>query len=106
MVAMLECHSNRRRILMIPKLTLVAAAFVLSASAASAQSCMVSDPTGTPLNVRAKPGGTILGTLRNGSNVQLIDTIDDSRGRRWAEVSARGYGQSVWVFREFVSCRN
>ena len=91
---------------MSPKLALVAAAFVLSASAASAQSCMVSDPTGTPLNVRATPGGTILGTLRNGSNVILIDTIDDSRGRRWAEVSARGYGQSVWVFREFVSCRN
>jgi uncharacterized protein YraI len=102
----LGIHSRQRRNPMIPKLALAAAALVLSASAASAQSCMVSDPTGTPLNVRASAGGTILGTLRNGSNVTLIDTIDDSRGRRWAEVSAPGYRQSVWVFREFVSCRN
>jgi uncharacterized protein YraI len=101
-----ECHSHQRRNPMIPKLALAAAALVLTASAASAQSCMVSDPTGTPLNVRATPGGTILGTLRNGSNVSLIDTVDDSRGRRWAEVSARGYSRNVWVFREFVSCRN
>ena len=32
--------------------------------------CIVSDPTGTPLNVRATPNGRIIGSLSNGTRVQ------------------------------------
>jgi uncharacterized protein YraI len=88
------------------KTTLVtAAALAASLTAAAAQQCMVSDPTGTPLNMRDTPGGDIIGRLRNGTFVSMVATVDDRRGRRWAEVRAPGYNGTVFVFREFVSCR-
>jgi hypothetical protein len=84
---------------------LTAAILAASLSGASAQQCMVSDPTGTPLNIRESPGGEVIGRLRNGTFVTMVDTVDDRRGRRWAIVRAPGYSGTVSVFREFVSCR-
>jgi hypothetical protein len=74
------------------------------ATAASADSCMVSDPTGTPLNVRDAPNGKVVGTLKNGSFVVMRDTVD-VRGKRWAELQSTRPGGSVYVYREYVSCR-
>jgi hypothetical protein len=74
-------------------------AIVLAASSAAAQSaCIVTDPTGTPLNIRSSPNGEIVGTLRNGTSVSIQNIAYDSQGRPWAYI---GVG---WVFREFVSC--
>jgi uncharacterized protein YraI len=85
---------------------LIAGALICaSASTASARQCMVSDPTGTPLNMRATPNGERVGVIRNGSFVTLIRQERDSRGRIWAEVSVDGLNYTVWLFREFVSCR-
>jgi hypothetical protein len=80
---------------------------ILAASPAMAQvsRCMVSDPTGTPLNFRNAPNGDILGTLPNGVFIRVIGQVRDNRGRRWAQVETEGSRESVWVFREFVSCR-
>jgi hypothetical protein len=72
--------------------------FLLSFSAACSAACVVTDPTGTPLNIRNAPNGVIIGTLRNGATVTIYDTAYDNRGRLWANI---GVG---WVFREFVSC--
>ena len=36
------------------------------AAAAEGERCKVTDPTGTPLNVRQSPNGKIIGTLANG----------------------------------------
>jgi uncharacterized protein YraI len=69
----------------------------LTASAAQA-ACIVTDPTGTPLNIRSSPNGQIVGTLRNGTSVSIRGTASDSQGRLWANI---GIG---WVFREFISC--
>ncbi|MGO9173192.1 MAG: SH3 domain-containing protein [Rhodomicrobium sp.] len=72
--------------------------FLLTASAAAQAGCVVTDPTGTPLNIRTAPNGEIIGTLRNGAAVTIQSTAYDSRGRLWANI---GIG---WVFREFISC--
>jgi hypothetical protein len=38
--------------------------------------CQVTDPTGTPLNVRDRPNGRIINALRNGREVYIHKTID------------------------------
>jgi uncharacterized protein YraI len=70
--------------------------FIYSGAASAA--CVVTDPTGTPLNIRSAPNGDIIGTLRNGATVTIYGTSYDSRGRLWANI---GIG---FVFREFISC--
>ena len=67
--------------------------------------CVVADPTGTPLNVRATPNGDKVGTLPNGLVVMAIRTSVDPRGRPWALVRAQDTGMiEGWVFREFLAC--
>jgi hypothetical protein len=65
--------------------------------------CTVVDPTGTPLNVRAKPAGKILANLRNGQEVVVIDHAD-VRGQRWAHVSKFEYMEPGWVFASYLKC--
>lgn len=83
---------------------------ILFISKAKAETvCQVTDPTGTPLNVRAIPNGQVINALRNGREVYIDEIAYDSQGRPWARVS--GYYQNRyrvwgWVFREFISCYN
>jgi hypothetical protein len=75
------------------------------AFAADGDRCKVTDPTGTPLNVRDSPNGKIVGTLANGALVAIVDR----QGRRqWQAlgqiVDAKTKQPIGWVFREFVSC--
>ena len=65
--------------------------------------CTVKDPTGTPLNVRARPNGRIVTTLKNGT---LVAIDDSTAGNRWARISiGRGRKDIVgWVLREYLSC--
>lgn len=81
-------------------------ALAMEAAPAEAQSrCRVTDPTGTPLNIRATPNGAIIGRAANGVLVSIVDTASDNRGRAWALIRpASGGGAVGWVFREFVSC--
>jgi uncharacterized protein YraI len=83
---------------------LSAAALAASIVAAEAQQCVVTDPTGTPLNMRETPNGRILGTLSNGTMVTLRGTVD-VRGLRWAEIASNREGGTAYVLREFISCR-
>jgi len=69
--------------------------------------CQVTDPTGTPLNVRNSPNGKVVNALRNGREVYIHEIAYDDRGRPWALVG--GYYEGIyrtwgWVFREFISC--
>ncbi len=90
------------------RLALAIAALVVAAgpavAAAAGPTCIVTDPTGTPLNVRAKPNGTILGALHNGAIVALMDGATDARGREWSFIEPAGAGKAGWVFREFLTC--
>jgi hypothetical protein len=75
-------------------------------STASAQArCRVMDPTGTPLNVRASPGGRVIGNLPNGLLVSIMSVRRDGGGRPWAHVSRYDSGRRIgWVWREFLAC--
>jgi hypothetical protein len=70
--------------------------------ASASQRCMVTDPTGTLLNVR-RFDGKILGALHNGEIVKVLRTGADPRGRPWAYVAYETNGEG-WVYREFISC--
>ncbi len=74
------------------------------ATAAWGQNCVVSDPSGTPLNVRSHPNGPILGALHNGVTVRILDTTFDDRGRPWAYVAPLDAGRRGWVFRNYLDC--
>jgi tetratricopeptide (TPR) repeat protein len=68
--------------------------------------CQVTDPTGTPLNVRAAPNGHIIGTLGNGDLVRLIRTERDGGGRAWSLIERLNDSQaSGWVFRQYLVCQ-
>lgn len=87
-------------------LLITALATSLTAAPAFAQSrCAVTDPTGTPLNIRETPNGEIIGRVSNGAGIRVMNTSFDERGRPWALISPRGRNHVVgWVYREFVSC--
>jgi hypothetical protein len=75
------------------------------ADAASGDRCKVTDPTGTPLNVRSAPNGKVIGTLGNGVLVSVIEYKDDANGKPWVDVADYKTKKPIgWVFREFVSC--
>lgn len=90
---------------MLKAIVCMLALLLASPATAQVRRCMVSDPTGTPLNFRSAPNGEVLGTLPNGAIIRVLGQRPDSRGRMWAEVETEGARASVWVFREFVSCR-
>jgi Bacterial SH3 domain len=70
----------------------------------SKKSCVVADPTGTPLNVRNRPNGPILGALSNDSEVFITD-MTEVGGRKWAKVVPLGEGKTGWVFRDYLTCQ-
>lgn len=73
--------------------------------AMAAQTCKVTDPTGTDLNVRTAPNGRIVGALSNGQRVTILDRTT-AGGKAWVYVGDAELGDQPfgWVFREFVSC--
>lgn len=80
---------------------------VAGVQVAKAEQCKVTDPTGTPLNVRASPNGKILQTVKNGTIVYEEQTAFDSKNRAWVQISrSTRNGRKIlgWVFREFISC--
>lgn len=82
---------------------------LVSSPAKAERVCQVTDPTGTPLNVRAQPNGEVINALRNGREVYIDQIAYDDRGRPWAKVSGyyKGkYREWGWVLREFISCYN
>ena len=74
---------------------------------AKADQCKVTDPTGTPLNVRASPNGRMTGKVRNGTIVYIEQYSSDRKGKPWARIGTyrgRNYVILGWVYREFISC--
>ncbi len=75
---------------------------LLLVSPALAGECLVDDPTGTPLNVRAAPNGPVLTTLENGTGVVILDQRKLGT-KRWLLVSVHGR-QLGWIFAAYVVC--
>jgi Bacterial SH3 domain len=90
------------------KLVIAAMALLISsgfALAADGDRCKVTDPTGTPLNVRESPNGKIVGTLANGSLVAIVASQNAANGKPWVKIVDHTTKKPIgWVFREFVSC--
>jgi hypothetical protein len=82
---------------------IVTATLVSFAGIAHAESCIVADPTGTPLNVRKgpNPNAPIFGALKNGTTV----STGTSRGDWVSIVPREASGKSGWVYRKFLDCR-
>jgi hypothetical protein len=92
-----------------PMRSLILAATLLTfvcISDANAQSrCRVTDPTGTPLNLRAAPNGPIVGTLQNGRLVTILAGTVGPGGKPWVHIASFETGEPLgWVFREFIAC--
>lgn len=87
-------------------MVLLRAAVLLSLFAVTpafaAGECLIDDPTGTPLNVRAEPNGPILTTLQNGMSVAVIEERKLGT-KRWLLVSLDGR-QIGWIFGAYVVC--
>jgi S1-C subfamily serine protease len=67
--------------------------------------CRVADPTGTPLNARTSPNGTVVASLKNGVLVSILDRKSDAQGRPWALIAHHETGQGIgWVFQQFITC--
>lgn len=77
---------------------------VVMATAAMAETCVVEDPTGTPLNVRSTPNGPIRGALHNGALVEVLDTTSDTLGASWAYIVPREGGKRGWVYESYLRC--
>lgn len=91
--------------LYLPTALLLVAPLFLNAQAAEV--CKVTDPTGTPLNVRATPNGRIVGIVKNDVEVFIEEISNDDKGRPWARISTKSNGKKRvlgWVIREFISC--
>lgn len=71
------------------------------------QVCQVTDPTGTPLNVRDRPNSNVINALQNGREVYILETAAAEQGRPWSRIAGYYNGEYRiwgWVFREFISC--
>ena len=66
--------------------------------------CVVADPTGTPLNIRTSPNGKIVGKIANGERIRMSDQTTES-GKEWAYISNAVSRPLGWVFRKFLACR-
>lgn len=83
----------------------VSVSLALSASTAFAAygQCTVDDPTGTPLNVRSAPNGSILTTLANGTQVEIVDEMKIGT-KHWLFIARQGE-RLGWVFGAYIVCR-
>lgn len=87
------------------KFTITLFATLALSVSAHAQTCKVTDPTGTPLNVRATPNGKVIGKVKNNTVVYVSKYDYDNKGRPWALIfNAKNDKYIGWVYREFISC--
>ncbi len=73
----------------------------------NSKTCRVTDPTGTPLNVRLSPNGKVISKIRNQTVVYPQSINYDNTGKPWMLINVRQPGGDRtlgWVVREFVSC--
>lgn len=66
--------------------------------------CTVADPTSTPLNARAEPGGEVFATLRDGTVVRAA-ARRMHEGKAWLYVEKWSGDNAVgWVFDAYMAC--
>lgn len=67
--------------------------------------CKVNDPTGTELNVRSSPNGSVSFQLENGWDLIIYKTVKDKNNKEWALViSPETAADLGWVFKNYLKC--
>jgi hypothetical protein len=89
--------------MMLAATTAASAIEVVVIRGSSNSECIVADPSGTPLNVRNRPNGTILGALHNDTKVIVTDSTIAS-GKVWSKIVPIDAGKAGWVFRRYLDC--
>lgn len=85
-------------------LVAVAASSAIAQTAAGAKACRVADPSPTPTNLRTAPAGDVVGTIANGTPVEIV-AEGDGGGRPWALVVRPGAATVAgWVARSLIRC--
>jgi hypothetical protein len=79
------------------------AASLVSMPSFSMERCRITDPTGTPLNVR-DVHMNIIGVIQNGWIVLVRRYGEDSQGTLWVFIETPEGEPIGWVYREFISC--
>jgi hypothetical protein len=81
----------------------------ITVEAQAVQHCLVSDPSGTPLNIRSTPNGKrIVGTLKNGTRVAFDTESGDGRDNSWAYIwldKKNNKKPLGWVLRANLDCQ-
>jgi hypothetical protein len=68
--------------------------------------CRVTDPTGSPLNIRLKPNGKIVARIRN-QRLVYPQSIITNNGKKWTLIAIEEDHKILvlgWGLREFISC--
>lgn len=91
--------------IMMKKFTLaLMATLAFSTTAYAEMPCVVADPTGSPLNYRASPGGKILGSLKNGTEITVPDiAYYDKKGKAWVKIWRKGKYLG-YAFSDYIYC--
>jgi hypothetical protein len=75
------------------------------ANAALGDRCEVTNPDGTPLNVRSTSQGIVVGTIPNGMKVTIMNEDKADDGREWVWLySQNGMQPLGWVPRDTLTC--
>jgi len=90
---------------LLPTTALACALIAPATSHANQASCVVDDPTGTPLNVRTSPNGTIVGALHNGTSVGVVYSRMSADHKVWFFVVPNGPGKSGFVYSQLLDCQ-
>jgi hypothetical protein len=72
----------------------------------SNKTCRVTDPTGSPLNIRLKPNGKIVARIRN-QRIVYPQSIINNNGKKWTLIAIEENHKILvlgWGLREFISC--
>ena len=91
--------------------TALAGALAAAAPAAAQgldRTCVVSDPTGTQLNVREAPNGRVVGSIANGVWV-AVRTRTTANGKPWAYIHDSDMHGTLgdplgWVYAPYLKC--
>ncbi len=87
------------------KLALVTFATLAFCVSAHAESCLVADPTNTPLKYRSAPYGKVLGSLPNGTPIYINDWKYDKKGKPWVRAYSHSSNRYLgWVYYNYLSC--
>jgi hypothetical protein len=95
-------------------LAITSPAMAWSGHARSEPYCVINDPD-PPTNVRTQPNGGIVGTLRNGDEIRIVDQARATTSGRWPVgslwdfVVVRGENNAWqpygWVYDELLRCK-